>query len=268
MSLNCLSQKWGPVHLDARLTELRLAHEYQEKRYAEREAQRKIREQIREEEKVQRESEKAREEAEKEEERYQKALEKAHQEANVATGAHLDKLTEQIASFEAKLDQARQVKDRAIARAQLTKSGFVYVISNIGSFGEKMFKIGMTRRMEPMERIQELGDASVPFPFDLHVMLYSDNAPELEGALHGLFENRRVNLVNARKEFYGEVELPEIEAFVRTRGLSAQFITLPEAKEYRETLAMRTRKEGERKASEDKTEHFARTLFVAGGSSS
>jgi len=100
------------------------------------------------------------------------------------------------------LDEARKAKQRAIARAQLTKSGFVYVISNIGSFREKVFKIGMTRRMEPMERISELSDASVPFPFDLHAMLYSDNAPELEGALHALFEDRRLNMVNRRKEFY------------------------------------------------------------------
>src|SRR5206468_12375932 len=111
---------------------------------------------------------------------YQKALEKTRQEASASTGRELKRLTEQIASFEAKLDEARRNKERAIARAQLTKSGFVYVISNIGSFGEKVFKIGMTRRMEPLERIIELGDASVPFPFDLHAMLYSDNAPERE----------------------------------------------------------------------------------------
>jgi len=183
-----------PDYLGARLQELRLAHEYQEKRYQVREEQRKAREQVREEEKAQRELDKAREDAEKEEARYQKAVEKAREEANAATGAQLNKLTEQIASFEAKLDEARKTKDRAIARAQLTKSGFVYVISNIGSFGEKVFKIGMTRRMEPMERIHELGDASVPFAFDLHVMLFSDNAPELEAALQGLFETRRVNV--------------------------------------------------------------------------
>jgi predicted nucleic acid-binding Zn-ribbon protein len=258
-----------PEYLDARLTELRLAHEYQEKRYAEREEQRKIREQIREEEKAQREFEKAREDAEKEEARYQKALEKARQEANAATGAQLSKLTEQITSFEAKLDEARKVKAKAIARAQLTKSGFVYVISNIGSFGEKVFKIGMTRRMEPMDRIQELGDASVPFPFDLHVMLYSDNAPELEGALHELFGDRRVNLVNARKEFYRDVELAEIEEFVRKRGLSAQFVALPEAKEYRETLAIRVENEAKRKAvAAQGNEGFAPTLFPAASAAS
>ncbi len=121
----------------------------------------------------------------------------------------------------------------------MTKSGFVYVISNIGSFGEGVVKVGMTRRMEPMERIAELGDASVPFPFDLHAMLYSDNAPELEGSLHEFLENRRVNLVNPRKEFYRGVDLHEIEGFVRKRGLSAQFIPLAEAKEYRETITLR-----------------------------
>jgi F0F1-type ATP synthase membrane subunit b/b' len=227
----------SPRYAGSRLTELRLAHEYEQKRYEEREEQRKIREQIREEEKAQRELDRAREEAESEEQRFQKALAQARAEAAKAAGAQLERLTEQVSSFEAKLDEARRKKERAIARAQLTKSGFVYVISNHGSFGEKIVKIGMTRRLEPMERIQELGDASVPFPFDLHVMLYSDNAPELECALHALFATKRVNLVNSRKEFYRDVRLEDIEAFVRQRGLSAQFIHIPEAREYRETLA-------------------------------
>jgi hypothetical protein len=256
-----------PAYLVARLNQLRLAHEYQEKRNEEREEQHKFREEMRDEEKAQREFDKTREEAEKEEARYQKALEKARQEANAATGAHLSKLTEQIASFAAKLDEARKVKERAIARAQLTKSGVVYIIWNIGSFGDKVFKIGMTRRDDPKERIRELGDASVPFPFDLHATLYSDNAPELERALQGLFENRRLNMVNARKEFYREVELSEIEAFVRARGLSAQFFTLPEAKEYRETLAMRAEKDAKGKTSGDRMERFAQTLFAAGEAS-
>jgi T5orf172 domain-containing protein len=116
---------------------------------------------------------------------------------------------------------------------RVTKSGFVYVISNIGSFGERVFKIGMTRRMEPMDRIDELSDAPVPFPFDLHAMLYSDNAPGLETALHKLVQDGQVNLVNPRKEFYQNVDLAEIEAFVKARGLSAQFIKYAEAKQYR-----------------------------------
>ena len=228
-----------PEYLNLKLDELRLTHEYEEKKYQDREEQRRIREQIREEERAQRECEKAQADAEAEEERYQKVLAKAREEAAQATGAALEKLTKQIGSFEAKLDEARQKKERAISRAQLTKSGFVYVISNIGSFGEKVFKIGMTRRLEPMERIIELGGASVPFPFDLHAMLYSDNAPELENGLHQLFVQRRLNMVNPRREFYRDVELNEIESFVKAKGLSAQFIKDAEAREYRETLAKR-----------------------------
>ena len=228
-----------PEFLGLKLDELRLTHEYEEKKYQDREEQRRIREQIREEERAQREFEKVQADAEAEEERYQKALAKAREEAAQATGAALEKLTKQIDGFEAKLDEARQKKERAISRAQLTKSGFVYVISNIGSFGEKVFKIGMTRRLEPMERIIELGGASVPFPFDLHAMLYSDNAPELENALHQLFLHRRLNMVNPRREFYCNVELDEIETFVKNKGLSAQFIKDAEAREYRETLAKR-----------------------------
>ena len=93
--------------------------------------------------------------------------------------------------------------------------------------------------MEPTERIDELGGASVPFPFDLHTMLYSDNAPELEYSLHQLFAERRLNLVNPRREFYRGVNLEEIENFVKSKGLSAQFIKEPEAREFRETLAKR-----------------------------
>jgi hypothetical protein len=148
-------------YLKLRILELRLAYEYQDKRYQEKEEQRRIREQIREEERAQKEIEKAKEDAETEETTYQKAPAQAREEAAKATGAQLQKLTEQVSAFEAKLDEAGRKKERAIARAQLTKSGFVYVISNIGAFGENVMKIGMTRRMEPMERIYELGSASV-----------------------------------------------------------------------------------------------------------
>ncbi|MBI1787862.1 MAG: GIY-YIG nuclease family protein [Acidobacteria bacterium] len=212
---------------------------------------------------MQRESERASQEAEEEEARYQKTLEKARAEAAAATGTQLEKLTEQIRSLESKVDEAHRKKERAVSRAQLTKSGFVYVISNVGSFGERVVKIGMTRRMEPMERIAELGDASVPFPFDLHAMLYSDNAPALEGALHEFVGEKRVNLVNPRKEFYHNIELDEIERFVRERGLSAQFIKLAEAKEYRETLAIRRQQQERTSESRHDVEKFPPSLFGA-----
>ena len=236
-------------YVQAKLRELQLTYEYEKKKYDEREEQRRQREERREEEKALQEAERAQLEAEKEEERYQKMLAKAREEAARTTGAQLEKLTTQITSLQAKIEEAHSRKERAIARAQLTKSGFVYVISNIGSFGEKVFKIGMTRRMEPMDRICELGDASVPFAFDVHVMMFSDNAPELEGALHDLFESRRVNMVNRRKEFYRDVDLTEIEEFVKKRGLSAQFIQLPEAKEYRETMALLEERKHQRAAA-------------------
>lgn len=245
-------------YLNLKLDELRLTHEYEESKYRDKEEQRRIREQIREEEHAQREFEKAQQDAEEDEERYQRALARAQEEAAKATGAALEKLTAQVSAFEAKLDEARKKKERAIARAQLTKSGFVYIISNIGSFGEKVYKIGMTRRLEPMERIVELGGASVPFPFDLHAMLYSDNAPELELALHQLFADRRLNLVNPRREFYRNVELDEIEGFVKIKGLSAQFIREVEAREYRETLAKR---EQQKPTPTPLIEEFAPTLF-------
>jgi hypothetical protein len=251
-------------YMKLKLMELQLTHEYQDKRYQEKEEQRRIREQIREEERAQKEIEKAKEDAEAEETTYQKALAQVREEAAKATGAQLQKLTEQVSSFEAKLDEARRKKERAIARAPLTKSGFVYVISNIGAFGENVVKIGMTRRMEPMERIDELGGASVPFPFDLHVMLYSDNAPELETALHQLFADRRMNLVNPRKEFYREVRLEEVEAFIKKRGLSAQFVEIPEARQYRETMAQRQQQAAPQKKEPNR---FAQPLFETANAS-
>jgi hypothetical protein len=226
-------------YLQNRLDELRLTHEYEEKKYQEKEAQRAAREAQREELKAAQEIEKAQEDAEQQETTYETLLAKARAEAEGATGMLLRELMEKVATFEAKLDEARKKKERAISRAQLTKSGFVYVISNVGAFGEKVFKIGMTRRMEPFERVAELSGAAVPFPFDLHAMLYSDNAPELECALHRHFDGRRLNLVNPRKEFYRDVELEEIKTFVTERGLSAQFTDTPEARQWRETVSRR-----------------------------
>jgi len=225
-------------YLRLKVDELRLTHEYEEKRHQEQEEQRRIRQQIREEEKVQREAAKVREEAEREESRFQKALEKARLEASHAAGEQLQEINDKMRSLEAQLEEARKQKERAISRAELTKSGNVYVISNIGSFGEDVYKVGMTRRLEPMERIEELGDASVPFPFDVHAMIYSENAPELESSMHELLNDRRINLANPRKEFF-RVSLDQIERFANSKGLKVEFTKLAEAKEYRETLAAR-----------------------------
>lgn len=114
--------------------------------------------------------------------------------------------------------------------AQLTRSGHVYVISNLGSFGENVFKIGMTRRLEPMDRIRELGDASVPFDFDVHAMIYCEDAPSLECAFQARFEGRAINLVNPRKEFFA-VSIEQIEAVVREKGLNIELTKLAEARD-------------------------------------
>ena len=189
-------------YLELKIDELRLVHEYEEKRQIEMEEQRRIREQIRDEERALREIEKARQEAEKEEERYQKALDKARREVEQATGARQDKLQSEIEHINKLLAEAQMNKERALSRAQMTKSGHVYIISNIGSFGENVYKVGMTRRLEPTDRVRELGDASVPFRFDIHAMIYSENAPELENEIHRVLEKQSVNRINTRKEFF------------------------------------------------------------------
>ena len=132
----------------------------------------------------------------------------------------------------------KTIKDIDYREANI-KAGYVYVISNIGSFGENVYKIGMTRRLEPMERIDELGGASVPFKFDVHAMIFSDNAPALEAALHRAFENKKLNMVNRRREFFN-VTLDEIEEVVKKNyDKTVEFVRLPEAEQYRESLKMK-----------------------------
>jgi len=224
--------------LQLKLDELALTYEYEQKKYEEKEEQRLIREQMREEEKAQRELEKAQKEAEVEERRFQKALEKAKQELQDANTVNATVLQEQIMELERKLQAAHESKERAIAQAQLTKVGHIYVISNVGSFGEDVYKIGMTRRLDPLDRVRELGDASVPFQFDIHAIIYSDNAPQLEYELLKKFADRRLNRVNHKKEFF-KVSLEEIETFVKQHAnAEIEFTKLAEAREYRETLTM------------------------------
>ena len=225
------------AYLDLKLQELHLTHEYQEKLQAEREEQRALREQMRDEERAQKELERAQREAEQEETRYAKALERAREEAQHAAGARQQKLLEQISDLEQKVKDAEERRQRAVSMAQLTKSGHVYVLSNVGSFGDYVFKIGMTRRLDPQDRVDELGDASVPFPFDVHAMIHTDDAPGLERALHGLFESQRLNKVNRRKEFF-RVTLEQIEYVVRQRHGEFKLTQYAEAIEFRKSLAI------------------------------
>lgn len=222
-----------PGYLELKLQELQLAFEYAEKRQAVKEEQAEIRRQMREEAKLEQEKE----QAIKEEERFAKLLAKAKDQANKAAGDKLAELNEQIAKLDEELRLAHEKSERALSMAQQTKSGHVYVISNIGSFGEDVYKIGMTRRLEPLDRVKELGDASVPFIFDVHAMIYCDDAPALENTLHRVFDERRLNMVNTRKEFF-HVTLDEIKAEALKLAPEAEFVVTAEARDYRESQSI------------------------------
>lgn len=224
-------------YLDLKIEELILEYEYQAKKQQEKEELRAIQEELREEEKARREYEQAQKEAEKEESNYQKALEKAKKEVEETTGEKHDKLLKKISKLELELKEAQERKERALSMAQQTKRGHIYIISNIGSFGEHVYKIGMTRRLEPIDRVKELGDASVPFQFDIHAMIYSEEAPTLENQLHREFADKKVNMLNYRKEFF-KVTLEDIETKLKELDIEAEFIKIPEAMEYRETKAI------------------------------
>ena len=224
--------------LDARLDELKWAVATYELRQIELEEQREIKQQIREEERAQREIEKAIKAAQKEEALIQKSLEKARAELASANDEQRLEFEAKLAELEGKLAEAGERGERAMSMAQQTRRGHVYVISNIGSFGEEIFKIGMTRRLEPMDRVKELGDASVPFTIDVHAMLYSEDAPKLEKALHEKFKLESVNKVNFRKEFFN-VSLAEIKQVVGQQGIEDVHWTMKaDAAEYRESLAI------------------------------
>ena len=226
-----------PEYMAARVEELRLVFEAAEKKQQEREEQRRQREEQREEERVQREWMKKQEEAEKDEAKYQKALDTARRELETTHDAEREAMAARVQVLEAELAAAHDRKERAIAQAQLTKVGHIYVISNIGAFGEGVLKIGLTRRLEPEERVKELGDASVPFPFDIHTLIYSENAPALEARLHNHFWDKRLNWANDRKEFF-RVNLDEVRTALSELGLEANLLNVPEAREYRETLVV------------------------------
>lgn len=229
------------TYFDLKIDELHLVHEYEEKKQAERELQREIKAQMREEQRAQKELEKAQREAQKEEERYQKALVKARRDVANATGQRQAELQAKLERLNQLLEEAREKNQRAISQAQMTRSGHVYIISNVGSFGEGIYKIGMTRRLEPMDRVKELGSASVPFLFDVHAMIYTEDAPKLEKELHDAFDDKRVNRVNARKEFF-RVRLEEIAQFVEANHHGEiEFAFEAEAEEYRKTQAIMMR---------------------------
>ena len=201
------------------------------------EEQRELREQEREERKSRQEAEKIQKEAEKEERIKSEAI--AELEIKMAEKSDAERAIYQkeLDRLKAELEEAHQKFERAKSRAQETKQGHVYVISNIGSFGKEILKIGMTRRMEPMDRVKELGDASVPFTFDVHALIESDDAPNLESTLHKIFDNKRVNKVNRRKEYFN-VNINEIEQELKNLDINALINKVASADEYYQSIKL------------------------------
>lgn len=240
-------------YLNLRLEEIKWAALVQEFKVREREEQREIREMIREEERARKEYERAMKEAEKDALALQKAYEKARKEFESASDDQKLKYDEKLKELTEKLKLAEEKSQRAISMAQQTRAGHVYIISNIGSFGEDVLKLGMTRRLEPMDRIRELGDASVPFTFDVHAMIYSEDAPTLERKLHHYFNYQRVNKVNYKKEFF-RVGLNEVKEFLESENISAKFTLKAEALQYRESLRIEAMPDDEQRQLEDQIE--------------
>lgn len=226
-------------YLRLKSEELYLMYEYQLKKQEEKEAAKEARARQREEAKAAKELEEARKKLEKEQTHYQNALTKLLAQINTASPSELDVLNAKRKELEGQLSKIdTEIKD-VDYRAANQKAGYVYIISNIGSFGEDIYKIGMTRRLDPMDRVNELGDASVPFDFDVHAMIFTDDAPALEAALHNAFADRKVNCINHRREFFN-VTLDEIKQVVRQNfDKTVEFIDIAPAQQYRESLLVK-----------------------------
>lgn len=224
-------------YIQSKKEELRLAFEYQVKKQEEKEAVKAAKAEQREQAKIQKELEERRRKVEKEQTHYQTAYEKlkAQIEQNPDNADLLQKQQEMEATLS---DIDKALTDIDYRQANM-RAGYVYIISNIGSFGKDIYKIGMTRRLEPQDRIDELGGASVPFNFDVHAMIFSDDAPSLETALHKAFEDKKVNMVNHRREFF-HVTLDEIKEVVKKNfDKTVEFIDIPDAEQYRVSEKMR-----------------------------
>lgn len=223
-----------------KVEELRLMHEYQVKKQEEKEEAREARQRQREEAKVAKELEEARRKLEKEQNHYQNALQRL--DAQIASASEKDRivLEEKRKELVSQLEVIDGEMKAVDYRAANQRAGYVYIISNIGAFGENIYKIGMTRRLEPMDRVDELGDASVPFNFDVHAMIFTDDAPRLEAALHNAFSDRKVNFINQRREFFN-VSLDEIKRVVKDNyDKTVEFVDIAPAEQYRESLKLRS----------------------------
>lgn len=228
------------AYFKLKIEELHLAFEYRLKVQEEKEQSREAREQLREAKKLEKEIEDARRAIDKDKKHLSIALAKIVAQLAAASEADRAALLAKKAELESALAQmVEKLKDIDYREAN-AKAGYVYVISNLGAFGDDVFKIGVTRRLEPFERVDDLGDASVPFEFDVHAMIFSENAFALEAALHKAFENRKLNMVNHRREFF-RAPLAEIKTVIGSSfDKTVEWTDLPSAEEYRTSEKMRS----------------------------
>lgn len=214
---------------------VKIEYNYYVKKEQARQEQLAIREQMRQEAEERKALEAERKKVEAEESKFTSQISVLKDQLSTASSDEIDTLNHRIMELEAQLLDV-VVKKEDIIKPQNGKAGNIYIISNLGSFGDKVFKIGMTRRMNPQDRVNELGDASVPFKFDVHSFIFSDNAVALESALHERLNNQRVNKVNLRKEFfYSSVD--ELEALVNELDPTAEFNKTMLAEDFRQSIS-------------------------------
>ncbi|MCG3873698.1 DUF4041 domain-containing protein [Psychrobacter sp. Ps7] len=224
-------------YVELKMQECTVYYQYKYQKIAEAEEQRDINAQMREEEAADREIQQALKEAKRDEQMVREAMNKVRKELAYASAEQKQQYEFQLQELTERLVEAESRKERSLSMAQQTRRGHVYIISNVGSFGEDIYKIGMTRRLEPLDRVKELSSASVPFVFDVHAMIYSEDAPALEKELHSYFDLASVNKVNSRKEFF-EITLQDIRDYVESAGLEAHWTMAADATEYRQSLSI------------------------------
>lgn len=228
------------AYIGSKIDELRLSLEYAMKKQDEKEELRLLKAQQREDARLAKELAEARKASEKELAHYEKALnDLLARIENETDPAERSLLSAKKAELTAKISEVSDALKQIDYREASARAGYVYVISNIGSFGAGVYKIGMTRRLDPMERVAELGDASVPFGFDVHAMIFTNDAPKLEAALHAAFDDKRLNVINRRREFF-KVSLDEIKRVVKeNHDKTVDFVDVAQAAQYRESLMSR-----------------------------
>lgn len=225
-------------YLNLKLDEMYLAYEWEVKKQEEKEELREAREREREEKKLQKELEKERKKFEKENNAINSEIEEVKAKMAQAAADEKAKLEAEIAKLQAALDKNNDEVRKINEWKEKPGAGYVYIISNIGSFGENIFKIGVTRRENPEDRIRELSSASVPFRYDAHVFIFSKNAYDLESKLHKRFDKQRVNKVNMRKEFF-RITIDDVKQIVEeNKGAVHSFVEHPDAEEYYDTLKL------------------------------